>query len=282
MNIINDPLALQRTCLNWRSEGLVVGLVPTMGYFHAGHLSLMDYARSRADRLVVSLFVNPTQFGPNEDLARYPRDPERDAALAREHGVDLLFTPDPGAMYAPDHATWIEVPSLARGLCAATRPIHFRGVATVVGKLFLLTQPSFAAFGEKDFQQLALIRRMVRDLNFPLEVVGRPIVREDDGLALSSRNVYLTPEERRAAPAIRKGLLATSEWAGGGLRSVADLTARLRAFYAEQMPMSRLDYAEVVDPDSMEPVTEIRGRALLAVALHMSKARLIDNILLEV
>lgn len=280
MNIINDPLALQRTCLNWRSEGLVVGLVPTMGYFHAGHLSLMDYARSRADRLVVSLFVNPTQFGPNEDLSRYPRDPERDAALAREHGVDLLFTPEPGVMYAPDHATWVEVPTLARGLCAASRPVHFRGVATVVSKLFLLTLPGFVVFGEKDFQQLALIRRMVRDLNFPLEVVGRPIVREADGLALSSRNVNLTPEERRAAPAIRQGLLAAADWVRGGVRTSGELTTRLRAFYAERLPMSRLDYAEIVDPDSMEPLAEIPGRALLAVALHMSRARLIDNILL--
>jgi pantoate--beta-alanine ligase len=280
MDIIREPQALQKASLHWRAQGLATGLVPTMGYFHAGHLSLMDFARQRADRVVVSLFVNPTQFGPNEDLGRYPRDFERDAALAREHGVDLLFAPEPGAMYAPDHATWVEVPDLARGLCGATRPTHFKGVTTVVAKLFHLAQPTFAVFGEKDWQQLAIIRRMVRDLHFPLEVVGRPIVREADGLALSSRNVFLTDEERRAAPGIHQGLLRAAEQVGQGQRRSAKILADLEAFYAERVPMARLDYARLVDPESLEPMEEVRGAALLAVALFMSKARLIDNTLL--
>lgn len=282
MEIIREPHALQKTGLLWRAQGLVTGLVPTMGCFHEGHLALMDFARQRADRVMVSLFVNPTQFGPNEDLSRYPRDFERDAALAKAHGVDLLFAPEPGAMYAPDHATWVEVPELARGLCGASRPTHFKGVATVVAKLFLLAQPSFAVFGEKDWQQLALIRRMVRDLQFPLEVVGRPIVREADGLAMSSRNVFLTPAERQAAPGIRQGLLRAVEQVGQGRRETAGILADLEVFFAERLPMARLDYARVVDPESLEPLDEVRGPALLAVALFMSKARLIDNVLLGV
>jgi pantoate--beta-alanine ligase len=282
MEIIREPHALQKTGLLWRAQGLVTGLVPTMGYFHEGHLALMDFARQRADRVMASLFVNPTQFGPNEDLSRYPRDFERDAALAEAHGVDLLFAPAPGAMYAPDHSTWVEVPELARGLCGASRPTHFKGVATVVAKLFLLAQPSFAVFGEKDWQQLALIRRMVRDLQFPLEVVGRPIVREADGLAMSSRNVFLTPAERQAAPGIRQGLLRAVEQVSQGRRDTAGILADLEGFFAERLPMARLDYARVVDPESLEPLDEVRGPALLAVALFMSKARLIDNVLLGV
>ena len=282
MKILTTPHELRAQCRDWRSGGASVGLVPTMGYFHAGHLSLMDHARSRADKVVVSLFVNPTQFGPSEDLDRYPRDHERDAAVAREHGVDALFLPEPGAMYAPDHATWVEVPDLAAGLCGATRPTHFRGVCTVVAKLFNLAAPDFAVFGQKDWQQLAIIRHMVRDLDMPVEIVGRPIVREDDGLALSSRNVYLSPEERAQAPMIRKGLLDAAERVARGERSAERLDAALRAFWAERLPVGRVDYAAFVDPENMRPVRTIDKTTLLAVAVFMERARLIDNILLEV
>ena len=215
MQIIHSPEALHSVCAEWRRQGLKTALVPTMGYYHAGHASLISYARSVADKVIVSLFVNPTQFGPNEDLEAYPRDFEKDSALVRELGGDVLYAPEPENMYAPDHATWVEVPALANTLCGLSRPIHFRGVCTVVLKLFMLAQPSLAVFGEKDWQQLAIIKKMVSDLNVPVEVVGRPIVREADGLALSSRNVYLTPEERAQAPQIRKSLEMAAGLAAG-------------------------------------------------------------------
>ncbi|MEF2145446.1 MAG: pantoate--beta-alanine ligase [Desulfovibrionaceae bacterium] len=282
MNTTQNPQELQGLCRAWRTQGLSVALVPTMGFFHAGHLALMDRARGLADKLVVSLFVNPTQFGPNEDLDSYPRDLERDSELAQAHGADLLFTPEPGSMYAPDHATWIEVPELARGLCGASRPIHFRGVCTVVSKLFHLVDPDVAVFGEKDWQQLAIIRRMVRDLDFPVRIVPQPIVREEDGLAMSSRNVRLTPEERLQAPGIQKGLAMLQELVHGGERSVPALKEALFAHYAENVPLGRVDYAEIVHPESLTPAETLTGPALAAVAIHMSKARLIDNFLLEV
>lgn len=268
--------------MDWESEGLRIGLVPTMGYFHEGHLSLMDSCRKRCDRLVVSLFVNPTQFGPGEDLETYPRDEERDARLAEEHGADVLFVPEPGSMYEPDHGTWVQVPEMAKGLCGASRPDHFRGVCTVVCKLFMLARPSVAVFGQKDWQQLAIIRRMVRDLNIPVEIAGHPIVREADGLALSSRNVYLTEEERRNAPNIHAVLRSAAEKAKTGTTDAATLKRFIRDELAAKVPGGRPDYIEIVDPDSLETVNEIRQKALVAVAIFMSRARLIDNFSIEV
>ncbi|MGE4293062.1 MAG: pantoate--beta-alanine ligase [Desulfovibrio sp.] len=282
MMTIHDPKELQAACRAWRAEGLTVALVPTMGYFHAGHAALMDRARPLADRLVVSLFVNPTQFGPGEDLDSYPRDPEHDAALAEEHGVDLLFAPAPGAMYAPDHGTLVEVPELARGLCGASRPIHFRGVCTVVSKLFHLVGPDVAVFGEKDWQQLAIIRRMVRDLDFPVRIEAQPIVREADGLALSSRNVRLTPEERAQAPQIQKGLRMLQERVNGGERDAARLQQALHEHFDAHLPLGEVDYIAVVHPETLAPLTEVREQALVAVAVQLKSARLIDNFLLEV
>ncbi|GAU08871.1 pantoate--beta-alanine ligase [Desulfoplanes formicivorans] len=280
MEIVRSPDRLQQVCLGYRPTK-VIGLVPTMGYFHAGHLSLMNWMREHCDILVVSLFVNPSQFGPGEDLETYPRDAERDARLAEEHGVDILFMPPAGTMYARDHATWVEVPALARGLCGASRPVHFRGVATVVTKLFNLVQPHVAAFGEKDRQQLAIIRRMVRDLNMPVKIAGRPIVREPDGLAMSSRNAYLADDERKQAPALYKGLQAAEQWIRQGEVRASVLRERITTWYAERLPAGRLDYFEVVDPDSMHPVSEISGPVVLAVALYLGKTRLIDNILVD-
>ncbi|MFP5258069.1 MAG: pantoate--beta-alanine ligase [Acidobacteriota bacterium] len=277
MDIITEPAALRERAREWSRAGKAVGFVPTMGYLHAGHASLMRLARERAEVVVASIFVNPTQFGPGEDLDAYPRDLERDAALARELGVDVLFAPEPGAMYAPEAATWVEVPSLSRHLCGASRPTHFRGVCTVVSKLFLLVRPTFAVFGQKDWQQLAIIRRMNADLGFGVEIVGAPIVREADGLALSSRNVHLTPTERGQAVAISRGLALAEELARGGERDAGRILAAVRARYVAEMPSGAVDYLECVDPGTIEPLATIDGPALFAAAVRFSAARLIDN-----
>ena len=281
MQILTTPHELEAQCRAWRKAGDDIALVPTMGYYHAGHEDLMTHARGLARRLVVSLFVNPTQFGPGEDLEAYPRDPERDAAIAAAHGADVLFRPEPGLMYAPDHATWVEVPELAKGLCGQTRPVHFRGVCTVVLKLVLLTGADVAVFGQKDWQQQAILRRMARDLNVPVRIVTRPTVREADGLALSSRNLYLTPEERAQAPEIRQGLLYARKLAEEGETSVSLLREAVLRRWAERLPLGRLDYLSVVHPESLAPLTEAGDAALMACAVRMGKARLIDNILLR-
>lgn len=282
MIVITEPTEFQELCLRWRSQGLAVGLVPTMGFFHEGHLSLMREARTRCDKLAVTLFVNPIQFGPNEDLGNYPHDFAGDSAKAEAQGVDVLFAPVRDAMYAPDHATWIDVPELGRHLCGASRPGHFRGVCTVVAKFFSLAQPTVAVFGRKDWQQLAILRRMVRDLNMPVELVGHPIVREPDGLAMSSRNAYLTPEERKNAPAIHKSLDRIADMVRGGERDVAVLVKRLVAEIEAAIPGSRVDYAEFVDPEAIVPKKIVDGPTLAAVAVYVGKARLIDNNLIEV
>ncbi len=274
---ITTPAAMQELGLVWRREGLTVGLVPTMGYWHEGHLSLMRWARENCDVLVASVFVNPTQFGPGEDLENYPSDLERDSGLARECGVDALFTPVRDEMYAPDHGTWVTVPDLTANLCGRSRPVHFRGVATVVCKLFNLVQPTFAVFGQKDWQQLAVIRKMTRELDIPVRVEGRPIVREADGLAMSSRNVYLTDEERAVAPHIRKGLLLLESLVRSGEADADRLREAVMKYFEANIPMGRLDYLELVDPDTIETVGQVRGDVLAAVAMRLGKARLIDN-----
>lgn len=277
----DDPNTFQQLATADRAGGLVTALVPTMGFFHDGHLSLMRWARDNADRVYVSLFVNPSQFGPDEDLEAYPRDLERDAALAAGAGVDVLFTPSPDVLYAPDHATWVQVPALAEHLCGAQRPVHFRGVATVVTMLLNLAQPSLAVFGQKDWQQLALIRRMVRDLHVPTRIVGRPIAREADGLALSSRNVYLEPEHRAQAPGLHEGLMHIRALAREGQREAARLKQALADFYAEHVPDGIIDYVELVDPDAIRPVERVDGPTLAAVAVRLGRARLIDNQLID-
>lgn len=281
MQILSSAQALADCCRSWHKEGKTIALVPTMGYYHEGHMSLMDKARTLADKVVVSLFVNPTQFGPNEDYASYPRDMERDAAIAREHGADLLFTPTPDELYAPDAGTWVEVPEMGQLLCGISRPIHFRGVCTVCTKLFLLSQADYAVFGNKDWQQQAIIRRMVRDLFIPIAIVGVPIARAEDGLALSSRNVYLTEEERAQAPEIHKGLVyAKTMVEHGEIRANVLKEAVLRR-WASTLPLGRLDYLQVIDSASLSQVEEITGPATMACAIKMGKARLIDNIQLN-
>ncbi len=281
MQITTDPEEMQQTGLAWRCRGERVALVPTMGYFHEGHLSLMRWARENSDRTVVSLFVNPAQFGPGEDFEDYPRDFERDSETARELGADVLFAPTARQMYAENHATWIQVPELSKHLCGASRPGHFEGVCTVVAKLLTIVLPHVAVFGRKDWQQLAVIRRMARDLNLPVEVVGRPIVREEDGLALSSRNTYLSAEERRQAPWIQAGLERAGEWVAAGETDAEAIKEGLRAFYGQYVPSGQIDYIEVVDSREMHPVEEIGDNTLLAVAVYLGRARLIDNILLS-
>jgi pantoate--beta-alanine ligase len=261
-----------------RREGRRLAFVPTMGSLHDGHLSLMRAARASSDVVAASIFVNPTQFGPNEDLANYPRSFERDRDMLQREGVDLLFAPSVEEMYPAGAVTWVTVEGLSDKLDGRSRPGHFRGVTTVVAKLFHIVDPDAAFFGQKDAAQLAIIRRMVRDLRFPVEIVACPIVREPDGLALSSRNAYLGPEERKRALVLRRSLLRVKELTDAGERNAAKLIAAGRKEFADE-GTARLDYLEVVDPDTLDPAEDISGGALAAVAAFVGKTRLIDNIL---
>lgn len=264
----------------WRAEGLTVGLVPTMGYLHEGHQSLIARSVAENDRTVVSDFVNPIQFGPTEYLATYPRDIERDAALCESTGANLIFHPEADEMYAPDFCTYVDMDHLTKGLCGKTRPIHFRGVCTVVSKLFHIVQPDRAYFGQKDAQQLAVIRRMVRDLNMPLTIVGCPIIREEDGLAKSSRNTYLSAEERKAALCLSRGLNKGKAAVEAGETDAEKVKAIITA-EIEAEPLSRIDYVEIVDWNNLEPVSSTEGSILAAVAVYIGKTRLIDNFIIE-
>jgi pantoate--beta-alanine ligase len=253
-----------------------IGFVPTMGYLHEGHLTLVDIARANSDIVVMSIFVNPTQFAPNEDLERYPRDFNRDERLARERGVDLLFYPDEQEMYPQPYYTYVITEQLSKVLCGISRPTHFRGVTTVVCKLFNIVQPDVAIFGQKDAQQAIIIRRMVMDLNFPIEIIVAPIVREADGLAMSSRNVYLSPEERIQAPVIYQALQAARKAVAKGERRAAVIHG-LIAEKIKTASLARVDYIEIVDGVTLERVTEINPGAFAAVAVFFGKTRLIDN-----
>jgi pantoate--beta-alanine ligase len=257
--------------------GKSVGFVPTMGYLHEGHLSLVRRAKRENQVVVVSVFVNPTQFGPNEDLDRYPRDLERDARLLEAEGVDYLFTPTAEEMYPEGYSTWVEVENLTEGLCGAKRPGHFRGVATVVTKLFNLVKPTRAYFGEKDFQQLQVIKRLVSDLNLDVEVVGCPIVREPDGLAMSSRNAYLSPEERESAVALYRALQLAKRLFEGGERDAETVKRKVREFLESYPLVKGVDYVEVVSADTLKPVKTIKEGDLIALAVFVGNARLIDN-----
>lgn len=274
--IYSSPVDVQAQTLAWKRAGLTVGLVPTMGYLHEGHASLIKRAAAECDRVVVSVFVNPTQFGPNEDLESYPRDFEHDKALVAECGAHLIFAPTPDDMYAPGAATWVTVEGLTKELCGRSRPIHFRGVATVVNKLMNIAQPDRAYFGEKDAQQLAVIRRMVKDLNMPVEVVGCPIVREADGLAKSSRNTYLNAAERQAALVLSRSLAEGKKLLEAGETDAQTVCARITEVINAE-PAARIDYVQAVDADSIEPVAAVNGTVLFAIAVFIGKTRLIDN-----
>ena len=280
MNLYRSAGETRAACRGARAEGRRLGLVPTMGALHEGHLSLVRAARAQCDVVAVSLFVNPTQFGPNEDLSRYPRPFERDRELLEREGVEILFAPSPEEMYPPGASTWVTVEGLSEKLDGRSRPGHFRGVTTVVSKLFHIFEPAAAFFGQKDAAQLAVIRRMVRDLNFPVEIVACPIVREADGLAMSSRNVYLSADERTSALVLRRSLLRVEELFAAGERDAAKLAAAGRAVFAKE-PQVRLDYFEIVDPDTLEPAGRITGPALCAVAAYVGNTRLIDNVVLH-
>lgn len=275
MQIIETPQEMQALALQWKREGSRIGFVPTMGFLHQGHLSLVTAAKSKADKVVVSIFVNPTQFGPNEDLDRYPRDFERDCRLCEEQGVDAIFYPAPGSMYDENFSVWVNEDSLSQSLCGISRPIHFRGVTTVVAKLFNIVLPDVAVFGQKDAQQAIIIERMVRDLNFPIELVIAPIVREADGLALSSRNKYLSEDERCRALVLSQSLKEAGEMIAQGQRSAADVKAMIIERINAQG--GKIDYVEIVSRDTIRSVDEITSRCFIALAVYFGTTRLIDN-----
>lgn len=278
MKIVETIQEVRNQVKEWRMQGLSVGLVPTMGYLHEGHKSLIDRAVAENDKVVVSVFVNPMQFGPKEDLASYPRDLERDAALCKEAGAELIFHPEPSEMYCDDFSSFVDMNTLTGGLCGKSRPIHFRGVCTVVAKLFNIVTPDKAYFGQKDAQQLAVIRHMVSDLNFGIEIVGCPIIREEDGLAKSSRNTYLNPKERQAALILSKSLKRGKELLDAGEKD----TAKIRQVITDTInsePLAKIDYVEIVDWNTLEPVETITGPVLTAIAVYIGKTRLIDNVI---
>lgn len=276
LEIIPDAREMRVRMQDVRRDGKKIVFVPTMGYLHEGHVSLLREGRSRGDVLVLSIFVNPTQFGPNEDLSKYPRDMDGDLAKARSAGTDFAFTPHASSFYPPGYQTWVQVRELSQGLCGDKRPGHFDGVASVVTKLFHVVDPHVAIFGEKDFQQLAVIRRMVRDLDFDIEIVGMPTVREPDGLAMSSRNAYLSADERRQGLTLSRALAAAQASVAAGEKSAAKLLEAARAEIATAKD-ARIDYLELRDPDSLKLVETITGPTLFALAVFVGKTRLIDN-----
>ena len=277
MKIVSTVEEVRKQIKEWKMQGQSIGFVPTMGYLHEGHKSLMDCARKENDRVVVSIFVNPMQFGPAEDLADYPRDLEHDTKICESAGTDLIFHPEPEEMYDGDFCSFVDMSVLTEGLCGKTRPVHFRGVCTVVTKLFFLVTPDRAYFGQKDGQQLAVIRRMVRDLNMDICIVGCPIVREEDGLAKSSRNTYLSPEERKAALVLSQAVRLGAELAKTEKDAKKVVLAMKDKIQTE--PLARIDYVEAVDALSMQPVKTLEGGCMLAMAVYIGKTRLIDNVL---
>lgn len=281
MEITGKIDEVRRKVKEWRKQGLSVGLVPTMGFLHEGHKSLIDRAVAENDRVVVSDFVNPIQFGAGEDLATYPRDIEADKRLCGQAGAHLIFHPQPAEMYAPDFSTYVEMQEVSEGLCGKTRPTHFRGVCTVVCKLFHIVMPDRAYFGQKDAQQLAVIRRMVRDLDMDIQIVGCPIIREPDGLAKSSRNTYLNEEERKAALVLSKAVFHGQDMMEKGERDAGTILSSMKKLI-EAEPLAKIDYVEMVDADTIAPLAKAQGRVLTAMAVYIGSTRLIDNFIMEV
>lgn len=280
MKIVSEITEVRNQIKAWRQEGCTVGLVPTMGYLHEGHLSLIDRAREN-HKVVVSIFVNPMQFGPTEDLASYPRDLQRDAKLCEEHGVDLIFHPNPEEMYDKNFCSYVDMGVLTEELCGLSRPVHFRGVCTVVTKLFNIVTPDRAYFGQKDAQQLAIIKRMVKDLNMPLEIVGCPIVREEDGLAKSSRNTYLSKEERKAALVLSRAVFLGEKMVRDGERNCSKVLDAMTKEIAKE-PLAKIDYVKMVDLLTMQQIEKIETGVLAAMAVYIGNTRLIDNFLISV
>lgn len=280
MKIIKGIVEMQGEAEERRKGGERIAFVPTMGSLHQGHRNLLKEGRRRGGLLVLSLFVNPTQFGPSEDFENYPRDWERDSKIAEEEGVDILFAPEASEMYPEGSQTTVHVDQVTKGLCGLSRPGHFDGVATVVAKLFNIVKPHVALFGEKDYQQLIMIRQMVRDLNFNIEIVAIPTAREEDGLAISSRNAYLTPDERRSALSLFRSLQKGFESFQKGNRQVGSLVGLIRRELSKE-PKAEIDYIEIRDAETLEPISVIQRKAVAALAVRIGKTRLIDNILLS-
>jgi pantoate--beta-alanine ligase len=276
MDVIQETAAMQQRCLELRAAGKTISFVPTMGYLHEGHLSLLREGRKRGDILVLSIFVNPTQFGPNEDLDSYPRNMEKDLALAETVGTDLVWTPTPDQVYPPGYATYVDVEGLTNRLCGASRPGHFRGVTTVVCKLLNVVQPNIALFGQKDFQQLAVIRRMVADLNIPVEIEAMPIVREDDGLAMSSRNFYLTTEQRQQALVLSNSIKHAQALAKAMEHDSSRIITALQQMIDEQ-PEARVDYLQICHQFTLKDQDVIDSNSVLLLAVFIGSTRLIDN-----
>lgn len=280
MKIVNTITEVREIVKAWKKEGLTVGLVPTMGYLHEGHASLIKKASQENDRVVVSDFVNPIQFGPKEDLASYPRDIDRDATVCAEAGADVIFHPTADEMYFDDFSTFVDITGPSDELCGKSRPTHFKGVCTVVTKLFLIVAPDRAYFGQKDAQQLAVIKRMVRDLNFDIEIVGCPIIREADGLAKSSRNTYLSAEERKAAVILSKALKEGKELVLSGEKNAQSVIDKITEIISSE-PLARIDYVQVASFPQIKPVEVIDCDILTAVAVYIGTTRLIDNFIIE-
>lgn len=279
MKIVKNITEVRSIVSQWKKQELTIGLVPTMGYLHEGHQSLIKRSAEN-DRTVVSVFVNPIQFGPNEDFASYPRDLERDIKKCEEVGADLVFAPEASEMYAQDFSSFVDMTGPTEELCGLRRPGHFRGVCTVVCKLFNIVDPDKAYFGQKDAQQLAVIRRMARDLSFRVEIVGCPIIREEDGLAKSSRNTYLSPEERKAAAVISRSLSAGRKMIEKGETDSSAVVESIKKLI-EKEPLARIDYVKAVNADSVEQTDKLTGRILVAAAVFIGKTRLIDNFIIE-
>lgn len=280
MQVVGTIKEVRELVKAWKKEGQTVALVPTMGYLHEGHGSLIERARKENDKVVVSIFVNPMQFGPNEDLASYPRDLEKDSAYCESLGADLIFHPEPEEMYHEGFSSYVDMSVLTEELCGLSRPVHFRGVCTVVSKLFHIVQPDRAYFGEKDAQQLAIIKHMVDDLNIDVEVIGCPIVRESDGLAKSSRNTYLSPEERKAALILSQTIELGKKLVEEGETDAQKLVEKMKA-NIEKEPMARIDYVKAVNGLTMQQQKEVKAPMLVAMAVYIGKTRLIDNFILS-
>lgn len=278
MIVVRSPKEMQKIADEKRKEGKIIGFVPTMGALHEGHLALIREARKRSGFVVVSIFVNPIQFGPKEDYKEYPRDEEGDLKKCENEGVDCVFIPDVKDMYPENFSTYVEVHGLTENLCGKYRPGHFRGVTTVVAKLFNIVKPHLAFFGWKDAQQLLVIKRMVRDLNFDIEIVGIETVREKDGLAMSSRNLYLKEEERKQAPYLYKGLLYGKEIIEKGEKDAEKVKKEIEKFINKNVPLGKIQYVEIVDMENLKPLREIKGNVMIALAVFLGKARLIDNL----
>ncbi len=279
MIVAKNVLKVRKEVSFRKREGKLIGFVPTMGALHEGHLSLVRRARRECGFVVVSIFVNPTQFGPAEDFRSYPRTFKQDCQLLKKEGVDLVFHPDVKTMYPVGFSTYVEEISLSRYLCGRSRPIHFKGVCTVVAKLFNIVEPDIAYFGQKDYQQAQIIKRMVRDLNFPVRIKVMPIVRERDGLALSSRNKYLEGEQRSEATVLYKSLIKGKQMINQGIRDASIVRREMVRVIKKSSPSSRIDYVSIVDPDTLEEVKKIKGKVLIALAVYVGRARLIDNML---